>query len=137
MSVRAILSRATAALLMLSVATTASAQNSPTLSKKAAMIKRKADTLAPHSAITVIPLHGNEEFGEFLSDDQEGFRFQDIDRKTEVTLKYAEVRKLKNGYGGYNFARGRHTDHTRAIIVTAVVLGGLGALIGAAAAAKN
>ncbi len=134
---RTILSRAVAAMLMIAVAMTAGAQNPPTLSKKAEMIKRKADALSPHSPITVILLHGTEEFGEFLSNDQEGFTFQDIDRKTDVTLKYAEVRKLKNGYGGYNSARGRHTDHTKVIIVTVAVLGALGALIGAAAAAKN
>lgn len=134
---RTIFSRAVAALLMVGVAMTASAQNSPTLSKKAEMIKRKVGALTPHSPITVIPIQGNEEFGEFLSSDQEGFTFHDVDRKTDVTLKYAEVRKLKNGYGGYNPAQGRHTDRTKIIIVTVVVLGGLGALIGAAAAAKN
>ena len=73
----------------------------------------------------------------FLSRDQEGFTFRDIDSKIDVTMKYSEVRKLKNGYGGYNSIKGRHTDRTKAIVVTVAVLGALGALIGAAAAAKN
>lgn len=137
MSMRSILSRGVAALLIVAVAMTASAQQSPTLSDRAKMIKRKADSLSPRSPISVIPIHGSEEFGDFLSNDQEGFTFQDIDRRTEVTLRYTEVRKLKKGHGGYNFTRSRHTDRTTGIIVTAVVLGALGGIIWAAAAARN
>ena len=137
MSIGTVLTRVVAVCLLVAVAITASAQPSANLPKRAEMIKRKADSLTSHSPISVIPVHGGEEFGEFLSNDQEGLTFRDIDRKVDVTLKYTEVRKLKNGYGGYNSPRGRHTDRSKAIIITAVVLGGLGALIGAAATAKN
>src|ERR1700757_2812446 len=121
MSVGRILSKVVAVCLIATLALTASAQQVPNLSKKAEVIKRKADSLAPHSRISVITIDGDEEFGEFLSNDQEGFTFQDVDRKTDVTLKYSEVPKLKKGYGGYNSAAGRHTDRTRALVVTAVV----------------
>lgn len=137
MSIRTILQRALAALLIVATTLTAVAQQSPSLSKKAQAVKRKVDSLAPHSRVTVIPVHGNEEFGEFLSRDQDAFAFHDVDRNADVTLKYAEVRKVKSGYGGYNSVSGRHTDRTRAIIVTAIVLGALGALITAAATARN
>lgn len=60
-----------------------------------------------------------------------------MDRKTEVTLKYAEVRRIKDGYGGYNSVRGRHTNRTKTIVIVVAVAGALGALIGAAASAKN
>ena len=53
-----------------------------------------------------------------------------------MTWRYEDVRKLKNGYGGYNLIRGRHTDRKKGFIVGAVVIGGLAALIGAVAAAK-
>lgn len=131
------LSRALSAVLIICLAVTANAQSGPHLSKKAEAIKHKADTLAANARISVIPLHGPEEFGVFLSRDQEGFTFRDIDSKIDVTMKYSEVRKLKNGYGGYNSIKGRHTDRTKAIVVTVAVLGALGVLIGAAAAAKN
>ena len=85
------------------------------LSKEVAAVKRKADTLTPDAPISVIPIHAEEEYGNFVSSNAEEFTFYDVDRKAEVTLKYAEVRKIKDGYGGYNSIRGRHTDRTRAI----------------------
>jgi hypothetical protein len=131
------LSRAVAALLIFLMALTSSAQQVAPLTKEAAAVKRKADTLTSHAPISVIPIHAEEEYGNFVSSNAEEFTLYDIDRKAEVTLKYAEVRKIKDGYGGYNSIRGRHTDPTRAIIVVVAIIGVLGALIGAAAAAKN
>ena len=131
------LSRILVVLLVSILALTSSAQQAAPLSKKAAAVKRKADTLTPHAPISVIPSHAEEEYGNFVSSDAVGFTFYDVDRKTEVTLKYADVRKIKDGYGGYNSIRGRHTDRTRAIIVVVAVIGALGAVIGAVAAAKD
>jgi hypothetical protein len=129
--------RLLAGLLISLLALTTSAQQVAPLSKKAAEVKRKAETLSPHSAISVIPIHGEEEYGNFLSSGTDELTFYDIDRKTEVTLKYAEIQKIKDGYGGYNSVRGRHTDRTKVVIVVLAVAGALGALIGAAASAKN
>jgi hypothetical protein len=131
------LSRVVSAVLIVCLAMTASAQNGPTLSKRAEAIRHKAETLAANDRISIIPINGVEEFGVFLSRDAEGLTFHDVDRKIDVTLKYSEVRKLKSGYGGYNSIRGRHTDRTKAIVFTVAVLGVLGAVIGAAAAAKD
>lgn len=131
------LSRLSAALLISCLALTTSAQQAAPISKKAAAIKRKANSLSLHSPISVVPVHSEEEYGNFLSSDAEKFTFYDVDRKTEVTFKYEEVRKIKNGYGGYNSVRGRHTDRTKAIIVVVAVAGALGGLIAAAASAKN
>ena len=84
----------------------------------------------------MIEIGAPEEFGTFLSSSDESFVFYDVDRKANVTLKYRDVKKIKDGYGGYNSVRGRHTDHTKAIVITLGVVGALGAIIGAAAAAK-
>ena len=132
-----LLSRILAALLISSLALTSSAQQVTPLSKKAAEVKRKADTLSLHSPMSVIPKQGEEEYGNFLSSDAEGFTFYDVDRKTEVSFKYVDVRKIKAGYGGYNSIRGKHTDQTKTIIIVVAVVGAIGALIGLAASAKN
>ena len=137
LGMKRLLSTILTALLIPLLALTGTAQQVAPLSKNAAAVKRKADTLRLHAPISVIPIHGEEEYGNFLSSDAEEFAFYDVDRKTEVTLKYADVRKIKDGYGGYNSVRGRHTDRTKTIIVVVAVIGGLGALIGAAASAKN
>jgi len=131
------LPRMMVAFLIATLVLTSSAQQVEPLSKKAATIKRKVDSLTPHDPISVVRIHAEEEYGNFVSNDQEGFTFYDVDRKVNVTLKYADVKKIKNGYGGYNALGQRHTDRTKALIVCAVVVGVLGMLIGAAASAKN
>lgn len=107
------------------------------LSKQAQAVKRKADQLQPRAPISVVRVHADEEFGEFVSSAAEGFTFYDIDRKGDVTLRYTEVRKIKDGYGGYNSVRGRHTDRTKGLIAAVVILGALGGLLIAVATAKD
>jgi len=46
-----------------------------------------------------------------------------------------DVKKVAGGYGGYCSARARHTDHTKPVVMTLVVVPVLGAVIGAPAAA--
>ncbi len=130
-------SKILAATLIAALALTSSAQQVAPLSPREAAIKQKADHLALNAPISVIRFHAEEEFGKFLSNDQESITFYDIDDKADVTLKYADVKKIKNGYGGYNWMRGRHTDRTKGLIVAAVVVGALALLIGAAATAKD
>ncbi len=101
------------------------AQQAAPLSKAEQAVKRKAGSLSAHDRISVIRIHAAEEYGDFVSSDEGGFTFYDVDEKRNVTLRYAEVRKIKDGYGGYNSLRHRHTDRRRALIVGAAVLGGL------------
>jgi hypothetical protein len=119
------------------LALTSSAQQISPLSTRAAAVKRKIDTLSLQSPISVVRVHAEEEFGNFKSSDQNGLTFYDVDRKANVTLSYAEVKKIKDGYGGYNSLRHKHTDRTKAMIVGIAVIGALGGLIAAVASAKN
>ena len=41
------------------------------LAKKAAAIKRKADSLTPQAHISVVRIHAEEEYGSFVSNDAE------------------------------------------------------------------
>lgn len=111
-------------------------QSSPVLSKQAAAVKQKASRLAPQSPISVVRFDAEEEYGRFVSSDPESFTFYDIDQKINVTLTYQTVKKLKDGYGGYNYATQRHVDRRRNTIIAAVVVGGLAGLIVVAAASK-
>jgi hypothetical protein len=133
---RWLLSRIPAIFLIATCVPTGSAQQVAPLPKTAAALRRKVGTLTPHAPISVIRVHAEEEYGNFMSSDQEGFTFYDVDRKADVTLKYIDVRKIRDGYGGYNSFGKKHTDHTKAIIIGAVVMGGLVALIAAAAVAN-
>ncbi len=123
-------------LLVFTLAVQSAGAQAP-LSKNAERASRKAGSLARNAPISVVRIHADEEFGTFVSRDAETFTFYDIDRKAEVTLRYVEVKKIKDGYGGYNHARGRHTDRTHGLIAACVVLGLIGGLLVAVAAAKD
>jgi hypothetical protein len=122
--------------VLLSLVVSGTAQQTGTLSKTAAAVKQKAESLAPQAAITVVRKDTEEEFGTFVSNDAGSFTLYDVDLKRNVTLQYSEVNKIKDGYGGYNSFQHRHTDRTKNLVIVAVVLGGLAALIAVAAASK-
>lgn len=126
-----------ALLLLWTTVVTGTAQQLPQLTKRAAAVKRKVESLSPDARISVIPLHGQEAYGRFVSSTPQDFTFLDVDRKMNATIGYEQVRKVKDGFGGYNPIRGRHTDRTKAVIALLVVAGLLGGVIAAAATAKN
>ena len=118
-------------------ATAGEGQQTTQLSKQALSVKKKVAQLTMGDKISVVQTDANEQYGTFKSSAEQDFTFYDIDQKQDVTLPYAEVRKVKDGYGGYNLVTHRHTDRTKGYIVIGVVAGVLVALIVAVAAAKN
>lgn len=125
-----------AAILSIALAQTCIGQQVVPLTKMAESVKQKADKLATHARISVVQLHAGEQFGEFVSNDQQGFTFYDVDRKADVSLQYSEVRKIKDGYGGYNSIHRTHTDRTRGLIFVLAIAGVLVGVIVAAAVSK-
>ena len=104
---------------------------------RAAIVAAKVATLRAGSRISILPLHKPERYGIFESSRPENFTFHDVDQKVDVTLTYAEVKKVKDGYGGYNSVSQKHTDRTRAYIAIGIVAGLIVGVIVAVAAAKN
>lgn len=123
-------------MLAISLAVTSPAQQGPLPSKSALAAKRKIERMHQNDRLSVVSLQAQEEFGTLISCDQVGFTFYDVDSKTNATLKYSDIKVIKEGYGGYNSVRNRHTDHTKAIVISLVVVGALAGLIAAAAASK-
>jgi len=123
-------------ILITGTISTSVAQQAPATSKTATAVKHKVEGLTPQAHITVIRTGAPEEFGDLISHSQDGFTFYDVDLKQDVTLRYDEVKKIKDGYGGYNSIQGRHTDRSKGLMIALVLVGVLGALIGPAAAAK-
>jgi hypothetical protein len=137
MKTRQIAPKIFATLLIVVITATGIAQPDSHTAKRTMAIARKVASLPLHAKISVIPLDGPEQYGEFLSNDSEGFTFRDVDRQAEVTFNFAEVKKIKNGYGGYNSFAGRHTDRTKNLIFSACVLGMIGSILAALASASN
>jgi len=90
-------------------------------------LRHKLEQLKPGAHISVIRFHAPEEFGNFISSEQDNFSFYDIDQKANVVLHYGEVKKVKDGYGGYNSIRNKHVDPTKRLIA---VVAGLGVIVG-------
>jgi cellobiose phosphorylase len=128
--------KAISVVLIFALSQASIAQQTTPLSKSEAAVKQKVEKLSPHAPISVVQFHAEEEFGTFVSSDQAGFTFYDIDRRTNVTVRFSDVRKIKDGYGGYNSIQRRHTDRTKSIVIILIVVGGLAALIATAAESK-
>ncbi len=131
------LAKTVAVLLVITVTLTSVAQPSLRVSRQTAAAKKKADGLSPNAPISVVRVNAPEQYGTFISRSDDAFTFYDVDLKVPVTLAYTEIRKIKDGYGGYNTIRHRHTDRTKGLIIFAVAMAALGGLIGALAASKD
>ncbi len=124
--VRLVFSVIGCALVLASIADVHAQQTAP-LSKREIAVRHKAEHLKPGAHISVIRLHEPEEFGNFVSSEQQSFTFYDVDQKANVVLHYADVKKIKDGYGGYNSIHHRHVDPTKRLIGVIV---GAGIIIG-------
>jgi hypothetical protein len=82
----------------------------------------------------VIPIPGLERSGAFVSSRPESFSFHDADDKTDVTLKYLDVRKIKRGYDS---SSAKYNKRKGGIIAAVLVFGLLGLLIIAAVNTKD
>ena len=129
--------KALAPLLILTMAATTSAQQArPSLSRQEAAIRDQADHLDPHAPITLLRRHAPTLYGNFINNDDDGIALYDIDHHADIKLPYAQIRKIKDGYGGYNSVQQTHTNHTRATVIIAITAAALIALITAAAITK-
>lgn len=77
-----------------------------------------ADSLSTHAQITVVQAHAPKNYGTFISSDETGFTFYDIDKNSEVTLKYEDVRKIMDGYGGRSSSSGGRMPTGKKVLIT-------------------
>jgi hypothetical protein len=68
---------------------------------------------------------------------EQSFSLYEVDEKRTVTVSYEEVKKVRQGYGGYNSISGRHVDPVRSRIAMIVIGGLLVAVVIAVAVAKD
>ena len=113
------------------------AQQPTVPSANAVQVKATVDKISTQDKITVALVPGGEEYGNFISREQESFTFYDVDQKANVTLRYDEVKHVKKGYGGKNHLTSRHTNRSYAIVFGVVLAGVLVGLIVAAANMKS
>jgi hypothetical protein len=106
-------------------------------SSRQSAVVAKVATLRAGDKISVVLTHAAERYGTFQSPLQDGFTFHDVDQNADVMFLYADVKKVKNGYGGYNSVTHKHTDHTKVYVWIGIATGVIVGVVVAAAAAKN
>jgi hypothetical protein len=104
------------------------------LSTHAQKVQTKIDGVSAGAPLTVILQDKTEFHGNLLSSDHAGFALDEIDLKKQIHVRYEDVKKLRNGYGGMNHATGRHVDPVRSKVIVIAVVGGVIAVLIAALA---
>jgi hypothetical protein len=75
--------------------------------------------------ITVYMPSGEQYYGTIRRIEAAAFTIDEVDQRREITLRYDEVKKVRNGYGTGHAINGKRIHpHTR-LIVACAVIGGL------------
>ena len=112
------------------------ATNAP-LSPQAEAIKKQVEKVGLNHKLIVIMPSGDEYAGTLTKMDATEFTMAEVDLKRNIALKYDEVKKVLQGYGGKNSISGKRVHARRSLIVGVAVVGGLlGLVILAATQAK-
>ena len=106
----------------------------PPLSPPAQRVHDQVAAIPIGSKISVIARNAPETYGTLLTAEPATFTYHDVDDKLDKTLSYEVVKKVKAGYGGYNSIRNRHTDRTKVLVISVILVAGLIALVFAATA---
>jgi hypothetical protein len=95
-------------------------------------IKQQITKRGRDKNVTVIMLNKTEYAGSVHSIEPDRFTVYEVDQKQLIDIKYDEVKKVLNGYGGKGIS-GKRVHEKRSLIVGAAILGGLliAVLIGA------
>ena len=93
-------------------------------------LKQQVEKIGIGKKITVIRLDEREFYGSVSSIEPDGFQIDDVDLKQTVSFKYTELKKVRKGYGGKNYAVGKRVNPRRSLLWTAAILGGLALILG-------
>lgn len=110
-------------------------QGNQTLSPAAETIKRQVEKFRLGKDVTVILVNGREYYGAISGIGADDFQIVEVDLKQSLSFKYGEVRRVRKGYGGWNYAAGKRVNPRTNLISFGAVLGGI--LLVAILVAKN
>ncbi len=93
-------------------------------------LKKQVEKIGLDKKITVIRLDEREFYGSVSHIEADGFQIDEVDLKQTVSFKYIELKKVRKGYGGKNYAVGKRVNPRRSLIWSAAFLGGLALILG-------
>jgi len=107
------------------------------LSPAAEKIHQQVGRIGALGTATVDMRDGRELYGAIAGIAADGFTLQEVDQGRELTLRYADVRRVRAGYGNTRNIRGQRIHPRTKLIVTLAVVGGLLALVFVAVASDK
>ncbi len=100
-------------------------------------LKQQVEKTGIGKKITVIRLDGREFYGSVNSIEADGFQINEVDLKQTVSFKYNELKKVRKGYGGKNYAVGKRVKPGRGLLIGAAIFGTLFVILGIIVSDKN
>lgn len=103
-----------------------SPQNIPSQVQK---VKDQVQKLGITKRATVILLTGKEYYGAISKIEPDSFEIAEVDLKQKLSFDYKDVKKVRKGYGGWNYVSGKRVNPRTNLIVAIALAGGLIALV--------
>ncbi|MDQ3713741.1 MAG: hypothetical protein M3388_16185 [Acidobacteriota bacterium] len=104
---------------------------------KIEQLKKQVEKIGIGRKITVIRLDEREFYGSVSNIEADGFQIDEVDLNQTVGFKYTELKKVRKGYGGKNYAVGKRVKPGRGLLYGAALLGGLFLILGIALSDKD
>jgi hypothetical protein len=103
------------------------AQRPAPADKQSEKIKRTVNKVGVGQRITVFLKNGDTMHGTLAQVGEDDFQISEVDRRQTFTVRYDEVKKAREGFGGINLLTGQRTSHRRGtrIAVTAAAFAGV------------
>jgi hypothetical protein len=95
-------------------------------------LKQRVEKIGVGKKITVIRLDGREFYGSVSNIETDGFQIYEVDLRQPLDFKYTELKKVRKGYGGKNYAVGKRVKAGNNLLYGAAVLGALFLILGVA-----
>jgi len=99
--------------------------------------KQQVEKIGIGRNITVIRIDEREFYGSVSNIEADGFQIDEVDLKQTVSFKYNELKKVRKGYGGKNYAVGKRVNPRRSFLIGAAIVGGLVLILGIALSDKD
>jgi len=114
-----------------------SPQNSPAPAPRIQTVKEQVQKIGKGEDVTVILYSGVEYYGAISKIESDSFEIAEVDLKQMVTIAYADVLKVEEGYGAMNSSTGKREKPPNmkppsARSIWIVWLAGVGVVVGLA-----
>jgi len=119
-----LLRRCLAWIVAVLLVTPASAQNAQT-----DRMRERIGKIGVLGNVTVSVSRGPEYYGSISRIGTDDFSLNEVDQRREITLRYSDLKRVREGYGTRRNLRGQRIHPRTKLIVTLAVVGGLIALV--------